>query len=180
MFDASDSDDELVRPVAGDSTLQTFTLESLTSAVNYHSWLTALVAPYLGDDPLEVGSGLGDYADRWVQGGQGRMTVSDADASRRTLLVQRFAGDPRVRVRDVDLVTPYEGSHSALVALNVLEHIEDDIGALSAAHRLLRPGGKVVMFVPAFPFAMSRFDRAVGHYRRYRRASLHGPLTRPT
>ena len=86
--------------------------------------------------------------------------------------MQRFAGDPRVRVRDVDLVTPYEGSHSALVALNVLEHIEDDIGALSAAHRLLRPGGKVVMFVPAFPFAMSRFDRAVGHYRRYRRASL--------
>ena len=31
----------------------------------------------------------------------------------------------------------------------------------------MRPGGAVVVFVPAFPFAMSRFDRAIGHYRRY-------------
>ena len=121
---------------------------------------------------LEVGSGLGDYADRWLEGGQRKLTVSDADASRRAILAQRFAGDPRVQVRTFDLFAPYDGGHSALVALNVLEHIEDDIGALTRRHRLLRPGGKVVMFVPAFAFAMSRFDRAVGHYRRYSRATL--------
>jgi SAM-dependent methyltransferase len=56
--------------------------------------------------------------------------------------------------------------------MNVLEHIDDHVGALRAAHALLRPGGTVVMFVPAFEFAMSRFDRAVGHYRRYRRSTL--------
>jgi len=62
--------------------------------------------------------------------------------------------------------------HSSYVAFNVLEHIPDHVGALRAAHRLVRPGGRVVMLVPAFPFAMSRFDRRVGHVRRYTKRSL--------
>jgi hypothetical protein len=60
---------------------------------------------------------------------------------------------------------------------NVLEHIPDDVGALRAAHTLVRPGGNVVVLVPAFPFAMSRFDRAVGHVRRYTRPTLGKALT---
>src|SRR6476469_8114644 len=108
--------------VAGDSTLQSFTLESLTSAVNYHHWLTDLARPYLADDPLEVGSGLGDYAAKWVEPGLPRLTVSDADASRREHLLRRFADDPRVHVRDVDVLHPPQGEYSSLVAFNVLEH----------------------------------------------------------
>jgi hypothetical protein len=44
--------------VLGDSRLQSETLESLTSAIHYHAWLTSLASPYLGDDPIELGSGL--------------------------------------------------------------------------------------------------------------------------
>ena len=54
----------------------------------------------------------------------------------------------------------------------MLEHIEDDIGALRASHRLVVPGGAVIMFVPAFMFAMGRFDRTVGHFRRYTKDTL--------
>ena len=153
--------------VSGDSHLQTCTLESLTSAVNYHEWLTELVRPHLGDDPLEIGSGLGDYAQTWVEGGVPKVTVSDRDPNRFALLSSRFAGDDRVTVRDIDVFDPPSASYSSLVAINVLEHIQDDVAALQAAHTLLRPRGVVVMLVPAFPFAMSRFDRAVGHHRRY-------------
>jgi hypothetical protein len=42
---------------------------------------------------------------------------------------------------------------------------------------LVRPGGAVVVVVPAFPSAMSRFDLAIGHQRRYTRASLGRALT---
>jgi SAM-dependent methyltransferase len=59
-----------------------------------------------------------------------------------------------------------------VVAYNVLEHIPDDVGALRAFAGLLRPGGAVVLVVPAFPSAMSDFDLAIGHQRRYRRRSL--------
>jgi SAM-dependent methyltransferase len=163
---------ETTKPVSGDSDLQSCTLESLTTAVRYHAWLTELVRPYLGAHPLEIGSGLGDYAQTWVDGGTPQLTVSDRDPSRFALLHRRFDDDARVRVQDVDVFAPHRGEHSALVAMNVLEHIDDDVEALRSANTLLRPGGAVVMFVPAFQFAMSDFDRKVGHFRRYTVASL--------
>jgi SAM-dependent methyltransferase len=158
--------------VSGDSRLQSFTLESLTSAVNYHRWVTDLLAPYLGDDPLEIGSGLGDYARTWLDDGLAKVTVSDLDPHRLQLLRERFAADPRASVEQIDVFTAAPARHSSAVAVNVLEHIQDDSGALSGMARLVAPGGVVAVFVPAFPFAMSRFDREVGHFRRYRAASL--------
>lgn len=159
-------------PVSGDSKLQSCTLESLTTAVRYHSWLTTLVRPYLGENPLEIGSGLGDYAQTWIDTGTPQITVSDRDPSRFALLQRRFEGSDRIHVQDVNVFAPHPADYSALVAMNVLEHIEQDVEALRSANTLLRPGGAVVMFVPAFELAMSDFDRKVGHYRRYTVASL--------
>jgi SAM-dependent methyltransferase len=147
--------------------LQHSVLEALEGAKNYNAWVASLVAPYLGDDPIEIGSGTGTYADLWLDAGLSRLTVSDLDATLLARLRERFAGDARVTVEEVDLLTAPAADHSAVVALNVLEHIEDDVAALRSAARLVRQGGAVVFFVPAFQFAMSRFDRAIGHYRRY-------------
>lgn len=158
--------------VAGDSVLQSLTLESLESAVNYHSWLSSLARPHLGEDPIELGSGLGDYAQRWLGLGVPKVTATELDPARLAYLQQRFAREERVVVRSMDVLKPSGAGHSALVAFNVLEHIEDDVAALRGAHTLVRPGGRVVMFVPAFPFALGAFDRAVGHYRRYTLATL--------
>jgi SAM-dependent methyltransferase len=153
--------------VSGDSALQSFTLESLESAVNYHGWLTSLALPYLGDDPVELGSGLGDYAQRWIAAGAPQVTATELDPSRVAYLKERLADEPRVHVKRMDVAAPDDGAHSCLVAFNVLEHIEDDVAALRGARKLLRPGGYVVMYVPAFPFALGAFDRKVGHFRRY-------------
>ena len=158
--------------IEGDTVLQSAVLESLSGAVNYQNWICDLIAPHLGDDPIEIGSGIGDYAALWVERGQARFTVSDADPGRRQALEQRFAADERVAIRDLDVFAPFEADYSCLVATNVLEHLDDHVAALRSAHRLLRPGGRVAIFVPAFPFAMSRFDRAIGHFRRYRKATL--------
>jgi SAM-dependent methyltransferase len=73
-----------------------------------------------------------------------------------------------VQVRRLLAPVTERADYSAVVALNVLEHIEDDTGALRSFAGLVRPGGHVIMVVPAFPSAMSDFDRAIGHYRRYR------------
>jgi len=75
-------------------------------------------------------------------------------------------------VRELDVTGAPEGSHSAVVAYNVLEHIEDHLGALRSAQKLVRPGGAIVILVPAFEFAMSRFDHDIGHYRRYTKETL--------
>lgn len=152
--------------------LQSSTLESLATAVRYHDWLTDLARPYLGENPIELGSGLGDYAATWLDKGVPSITVTDADASRLGVLHDRFGDDERVTVLGLDVFDPPARTHSSFVAYNVLEHIDDHVGALAAAHTLVEPGGAVVMFVPAFPFAMSEFDLAVGHVRRYRLATM--------
>lgn len=161
--------------LAGSSELQSEVLEDLASAVNYIDWYADLARPWLGPDPLEVGSGHGNYAAAWAAGGQ-RITTSEADPGRLALLRERFAAEPLVGVRELLVPIEETGSYSAVVAFNVLEHIEDDVAALVTFRRLLRPGGHVVLVVPAFPVAMSDFDREIGHHRRYTRTSMERSL----
>src|SRR5438045_2637454 len=59
--------------------------------------------------------------------------------------------------RSVDLV----------LALDVIEHVEDDLGALRECHRILKPGGALVTTVPAFMALWSPWDECLGHKRRY-------------
>lgn len=101
-----------------------------------------------------------------------RVTVSELDDAALARLRERFAAEPRVQVEVIDLERAPRKGHSAFVALNVLEHIDDDRGALRGAAALVRPGGRVVVVVPAFPFAAGRFDREIGHHRRYTKATL--------
>ena len=64
------------------------------------------------------------------------------------------------------------GSYDTVVLLNVLEHIPDDHQALGDIFESLAPGGKMVLWVPAFEALYSKFDERIGHYRRYRRNKL--------
>ncbi len=59
-----------------------------------------------------------------------------------------------------------------ILALDVIEHVESDIEGLAALRKMLKPGGKLVLTVPAFPFLWSAHDRTHHHYRRYTRRSL--------
>jgi SAM-dependent methyltransferase len=67
-------------------------------------------------------------------------------------------------------------SFDALVLLNVLEHIEDDLGAARQALRILRPGGIAVIEVPAGPGLYDVYDQELMHFRRYRMADLLNTL----
>lgn len=72
------------------------------------------------------------------------------------------AGIPDYATREFDMV----------VALDVLEHVEQDIESLKSLRERLAPGGHMVLTVPAFPFLWSRHDETHHHFRRYTRASL--------
>ena len=155
-----------------ESNLQLHVLETLESARAYNQWIADLTLPYLGDDPLEIGSGIGVSAALWLDAGLPAITTTELDPDSLRRLHERFDNDERVRITTLSMEKAPAGKHSAIVALNVLEHIENDSGALRQAARLVRPGGLVVIFVPAFPFASGRFDRLIGHYRRYTIATI--------
>jgi SAM-dependent methyltransferase len=77
---------------------------------------------------------------------------------------------PRLDLRE-DL-TAYHGQFSIVLALDVLEHCDDDVAALRAMSRFLKPEGQVVITVPAYQWLWSGEDVVSQHRRRYTRTEL--------
>ena len=72
---------------------------------------------------------------------------------------------------------PYEdGTFDLVTALDVVEHLDDDLGGLSEMRRVLRPGGRVLLFVPTFMFLWGLQDDVSNHRRRYRMPELRRVL----
>ena len=162
--------------ITGDQRIQSEVLEGLATAVNHRRWFIELALSYLGDDPIEIGSGLGDYALEWSEH-LPRFTATEADPDRLVLLKERLADHPSIDVRQMLLPTTETGNYSAAVSYNVLEHIEDHVDALRSMATLVRPGGRIILIVPAFMFAMSQVDIATGHVRRYTKKTMRAALT---
>ena len=156
---------------------QDLTLESLAGAPNYQNWLADLAFPDLGKNPLEIGSGNGDYAEIWLNNGCQNITLQEIDLTRIQKLRDRFKGDKRVSVISDTETATYSNKYSSCVSFNVLEHVEDDQNLVEQMVRMVAPGGTVFILVPAFPFAYSSFDRSIGHYRRYTKNSLHSVMS---
>lgn len=85
--------------------------------------------------------------------------------------VARDRGLPAVRA-DARALPFGDASVDLVVAFDVLEHIEDDASALAEIARVLRPGGRLLLAVPADMALWSAHDEAVGHVRRYSRSGL--------
>lgn len=162
--------------ITGDQRVQEEVLEGLATAVNHRRWFVELALPYLGDNPIEIGSGLGYYALEWAPH-LSRFTATEADPDRLIALKERLAAEPKIEVRQMLLPHSERGDYSAAVSYNVLEHIVDHVGALRSMRDLVRPGGAVIIIVPAFEFAMSPADIATGHVRRYTKKSLRAAMT---
>ncbi|MBF9131702.1 class I SAM-dependent methyltransferase [Plantactinospora sp. S1510] len=161
--------------ITGDQRVQEEVLEGLATAVNHRRWFVELALPYLGDNPIEIGSGLGDYAIEWAPFLE-RFTATEADPDRLIALKERLSDEPSIEVRQMLLPTNEQGDYSAAVSYNVLEHIEDHVGALRSMRGLVRPGGAIVLIVPAFEFAMGPADIATGHVRRYTKKTMRAAL----
>ncbi len=150
------------------------TLQRLETFDEYGDWIYDRVSPHLGDRVIQVGSGMGALARRLV--GRERVCLTDLRDDYADVLRQRFGHHASVEVREADATNPPAdlvcGEFDSAVSCNVVEHIEDDVSAVRAMGRMVRPGGHVVILVPAFPSLMSPLDHNLGHYRRYTKQSL--------
>jgi glycosyltransferase involved in cell wall biosynthesis len=141
----------------------------------YTAFLWELMRPYVGRRVLEVGAGTGIMT-RYLATRE-RLVATDVDAEHLALLERTFADNPRVDVRRLDLGRVGESdlppaSFDTVVCSNVLEHIQDDRAALEGLRKLLVPGGRVVLIVPALHALYGSIDRAIGHHRRYTREEI--------
>lgn len=153
-----------------DATLAS-TLDSLDDAVNYMEWIMDMIRPHLTAPILEVGAGHGTFTSALADIGEVHAVEPGAHAS--TVLAERFAqrNDVEVTHGVIDDV-PLRPRVGSSVMINVLEHIDDDLGALASIRERMEPGGRIAIWVPAFSVLYSEFDRQLGHHRRYRKAGL--------
>ena len=86
-------------------------------------------------------------------------------------LGDKMPGIPLVRFNLADSPLP-ANTYDAMVLLNVLEHIEDDVAAVGHIARMLKPGGVAVIEVPAGPELFDDYDRELKHFRRYKLQGL--------
>jgi glycosyltransferase involved in cell wall biosynthesis len=134
------------------------------------------------DQPvLELGFGAGGMLEELVRQGFGDVVGTDFSASAVDTASRRLAGvpagqRPRLLRASLSAFDPAHVQFGAILAFEVLEHVEDDKGLLDQAYELLRPGGGLLVSVPAHQARFSSWDAAVGHVRRYERKELLGRL----
>ena len=158
----------------------TETLAQLAGIGKYNRWMYEQFSSHLGKRVLEVGSGIGNITAFLAEAGR-TVVATDVIPSYRDELEIRFKGNSQVTVDvfDLDREAPGDFTRSPfdnVVCLNVLEHIEDDLGALRAMGSALKDDGKLILLVPAHQFLFGAFDVAVGHFRRYSKKLLSSRL----
>lgn len=147
-------------------------LALFAQALQWKRYWSSLVQPYVTGDVLEVGAGLGANIRYLYRKNIRSWTALEPDQS----LLESSRGilnDLPIQFIHGDLcVIERAPIYDTVLYIDVLEHIEQDRAEIVEAMARLRPGGRLIILVPAFMFLYSLYDAAIGHFRRYTRPSL--------
>ncbi len=159
------------------------TLEQLAAAPEFMRRTALQFSDHLQSPVLEIGAGTGSLTRELMALGLD-VVATEYEPRRLKVLTERLASEARgasghgrsvTQVLDLNTLShgdqarctqPF-GAFGSIVASNVIEHIKDDVGCLQRLRGWLKPGGTLCIVVPAYPWLFSRFDEALGHYRRY-------------
>lgn len=122
---------------------------------------------------LDVGCGAGNMFHHLARYGQ----VQGVDNNPRPLAIARQRGY-QVQWGSAEQMPYADAQFELVAALDVLEHVEDDVAVLHECYRVCRPGGFFVTTVPAFQWLWSYNDEINGHKRRYTKSELAERLVR--
>lgn len=163
-----------------------FPTEWYEMAGGEHFWMRSRTAVALAtldalgprrSDPvvaLDIGSGAGQFRDQLEAATRWRIDITDLNVA---ALEAARAGRGRVLYYDAtERTAGMVGAYDAVFLFDVIEHVEPARDLVSAALAHLRPGGRLLINVPALPALYSAYDAAQGHRRRYTRQSLHEEL----
>lgn len=125
-----------------------------------------------GDLVLDIGCGTGGT----IRAIDGKDWVIGADYDEIATEISKDSGIKKV-VRANALFLPFrDKSFNFAFALDIIEHIENDMKVLNEINRILKDEGKLILTVPSFPSLYSTHDKALGHVRRYRKKELKKKL----
>ena len=145
---------------------------------NWKRYWSSQVVQFIAGDVLEAGAGIGANT-AMIKAAAGPVcswTALEpdpefADSLKKTPSVDPATAKciPRIGTIQSFGATP---QFNSLLYIDVLEHIEQDREEMERAAALLRPGGHIVVLLPAYQWLYTPFDEATGHFRRYSKATL--------
>jgi 2-polyprenyl-3-methyl-5-hydroxy-6-metoxy-1,4-benzoquinol methylase len=149
-------------------------LDVFSHATNWKHYLRELVAPHLKGHVLEVGGGIGTTTAAFRTGAQTSWTALEPDAELAHRLSERVSQLPHTVRIVIGTVGALQSTplFDCVIYIDVLEHIEKDADELQRAAARVKPGGAIIVLSPAHQALYTAFDAAIGHFRRYDRASL--------
>ncbi len=122
---------------------------------------------------LEIGCGTGHNLG--MLGSFGTVDAIEIDPASRAIAAERL-GKPVSDAPLPELAGVAEASYDLIALLDVLEHIADDHAALVAIAKRLKPGGRILLTVPAHPWMWSGHDVANHHQRRYTKSGFRSAI----
>jgi len=148
-------------------------LNNLTGTPQYLSWLALKVRPYVGDEVLEIGAGIGNITAR-LMARRMLYVAAETDPLYLHALRNRFLRTPNVAVQRLDPeaaedLAGLENCFDTVLCLNVLEHLADPARVLEELRGALKPNGALVILTPNIPALFGTLDRSLGHRRRFSR-----------
>jgi 2-polyprenyl-3-methyl-5-hydroxy-6-metoxy-1,4-benzoquinol methylase len=154
------------------------TLDVIAGADKFNRWMYDTISPFCSGRILEIGSGIGNIS-QFFATEQRDIVLSDIRDNYCAALAQKF-GAQGIAVHNIDLVAAdFDQRYAALLgtfdtvfALNVVEHIEDDVLAVANCAKFLKKGGTLLILVPAYQALYNHFDKELYHYRRYNKKML--------
>jgi SAM-dependent methyltransferase len=156
------------------------TLQIISKADRFNRWMYNQFHSFLKGEVLEIGSGIGNISQFVVDAGF-NITLSDYNPEYVDLLKKKFELKENVRdILSINLLhTEFENCYRKLeekfdciFLLNVIEHLQNDSAAIKNCRFLLKPGGDLIILAPAYQWLYCKFDKELGHYRRYTLKSL--------
>jgi ubiquinone/menaquinone biosynthesis C-methylase UbiE len=143
-------------------------------AKNWKKYFSRCIQPYIGNNVVEAGAGIGSTALLLNNGTSGEWLMLEPDNEMAAILHLKLAGNEFPKNCSVlnGTISNLTRKFDTILYIDVLEHIEKDKEELAKAASLLEGNGHLVVLAPAFQFLFSPFDKAIGHYRRYNKKAL--------
>lgn len=148
------------------------TLESMSQAVWYNRWTLGKFAKFLSGQILEIGCGIGNFTKFLERYGEVKaIDVNNDYIKQATKLLN---GKVQIGRGDIEKGQYFfkDIKFNTVVCINVLEHVKNDLQAIRNIYKLLKPGGTLILLVPAHAFLFSVIDQSIGHFRRYEKEEL--------
>lgn len=156
------------------------TLDVISEANRFNKWMYETIKPFCNGNVLEIGSGIGNISKYFLDDGF-KIQVTDIREGYCQKLQQKFKDESNLLgVECMNLVDEHFdekfahhfNKYETVFALNVIEHIGEDVLALQNCHKLLTDNGCLIILVPSYQVLFNQFDIELGHYRRYNKKKL--------